>query len=363
MSQLEVFPLYLFRAYESVPELGLEHDRTYWVDGPTAGQFLLRGSGDIIRRHLQFGILHGLEGPDPVEVILVRPGGFGDLLFLTPLIALIERIYPAARVKVACWPRYQAILPQERVLKYPLSEERARNARLVSLEGSVDHSKDGREHHIAEAFARHLGLTFAPEPIPPCTLNLPPFPADLLPRVPWTKPLCVIQVAASARCRTYPPDRLMWVASQMSQRGFQVVLMGDADTIELEPDSPFISLADDGYSILASAHFVSRASVVIAPDSVIAHIAGALGVPCVALYGPFPWQLRTANHGSIRALSGVGRCAPCFHHARTSEFPAHCPSASRGVCEVLESISPDRVVATACKLARSMSSIPNLGNP
>jgi ADP-heptose:LPS heptosyltransferase len=84
----------------------------------------------------------------------------------------------------------------------------------------------------------------------------------------------------------------------------------------------------------------------IAPDSVFCHVAGALHIPTIALYGPFPWQLRTAHAPSIHALQGVAKCAPCFHHSRVGEvFPRGEECENTGDCAALARISPSRIVS------------------
>jgi heptosyltransferase-2 len=100
-----------------------------------------------------------------------------------------------------------------------------------------------------------------------------------------------------------------------------------------------------------SAALLATCDAVVAPDSALCHLAGALNLPTVALYGPFPWALRTAYALRTVALSGHGPCAPCFHHERAGEvWPEGKPCAKSGRCEVLATIEPERILAKLEKM-------------
>ncbi len=122
---------------------------------------------------------------------------------------------------------------------------------------------------------------------------------------------------------------------------------------EFRTDGPMthdvMDLSRRGLTWRQSAATLLTCDVVLAPDSSMMHVAGALGVPCVALFGPFPWKLRTAYYKSVHALQGIDGCAmaPCFHaeHTLTGLFPNDGPCMATGHCVVLDSILPKRILA------------------
>lgn len=88
-----------------------------------------------------------------------------------------------------------------------------------------------------------------------------------------------------------------------------------------------------------------RAAVVIGPDSMMVHVAGTMGVPCVGLWGPMSPQSRVKYYPRHVPIFHKEFCphAPCF--AYTSTFPKYCPPRNeRKVCEVIAGISPADVV-------------------
>lgn len=93
-----------------------------------------------------------------------------------------------------------------------------------------------------------------------------------------------------------------------------------------------------------------RAKVVVAPDSMMVHIAGSLEIPCVGLWGPTHHELRTRyykHHFPVQCYSAC-QWAPC--HTYMPNFPQICPpmptatiTAQRTQCEAMTHITPDMV--------------------
>jgi lipopolysaccharide heptosyltransferase III len=144
---------------------------------------------------------------------------------------------------------------------------------------------------------------------------------------------------------TYPKfNYKMWrqqgwieLARWLAARGFRIVLSGGGDAAELvyvaalarQMPAGVINLAGQ-LSLSASACLVSRARVYIGPDTAITHVAAALGVPTIALFGPSnpvkwgpwprghardtnPWRRFGSQHvGNVWLLQGMGSCVPCL---------------------------------------------------
>lgn len=87
------------------------------------------------------------------------------------------------------------------------------------------------------------------------------------------------------------------------------------------------------------------AEIVVAPDSMMVHVAGVFGTPCVGLWGPVDPHNRVRYYKNHKAVFKKETCphAPCFVYSQS--FPKYCPPrANRKVCDVLASISPTEVV-------------------
>lgn len=288
----------------------------------------------------------------PIEhcksVLLIRPGGYGDLLFLTPIIA--DLVGRGIHVTVCTHPRYFSILEWQPcfVAPYPMLETEIHAFdRVAWMQDAVEDSKDST--HIVDLFAARVGITLD-EDKKVCRYIVredeKQWAAERFPRT--AKPRIAIQAKASADCRSYPDRPMMGVASMLIERGYEVALFGAPCTIQANP--VFLNLTAHGLDIRQSAAVLEQCDVCVAPDSAICHLAGALNVPTVALYGPFPHRARTRYHPSVFAISGQAPCAPCFHHARVEAWPEGKPCATAHFCVALGQIHPDRIVAKVVQL-------------
>ncbi len=127
------------------------------------------------------------------------------------------------------------------------------------------------------------------------------------------------------------------LAHWLADHGLRVVLTGSSESEELGYIEKIIPLLSRDTLNLAgrlnlqqAACLLSRAAIYVGPDTATTHIAAALGVPTVALYGPTnpvkwgpwpknhngehnPWKrLGTQRVGNVVLLQGPGACVPCL---------------------------------------------------
>lgn len=126
------------------------------------------------------------------------------------------------------------------------------------------------------------------------------------------------------------------VAGWLAQRGHRVVLTGGADPAEIAYVADLargmpagaINLAGK-LSLGEAGCLLARAALFLGPDTAVTHMAAALGVPTVALYGPTdpvkwgpwpkdhasrsnPWaRLGSQSAGRVRLVQGDVTCVPC----------------------------------------------------
>ena len=92
---------------------------------------------------------------------------------------------------------------------------------------------------------------------------------------------------------------------------------------------------------------LSRASLLITNDSGPMHIAAAVGIPVVALFGPTS-AARTGPYGvGHDVLTGKVPCSPCFSRMCHNILPLEC----------LRTVSPEQVLAAA-RAQRSIRMVP-----
>jgi ADP-heptose:LPS heptosyltransferase len=298
------------------------------------------------------------------RILIQRAGGFGDLILLTPVLREIKRRWPDCYIGVSTMEHYAvayAGLPfVNEIVQFPVPADVAgKYDAWIFLEDAIEKNPRAEEVHMTDLFAEIVGIDGIEDKKPAYIVSA----AEAIwgnVAYPRTKaPRAAIHVSASEMVRKYM--QMGTVSSELVERGWEVMLLGQNGELpqlrEKKMPPNLFNLTEPGITFRQTAAVINNADVFIGADSSLLHVAGALGVPAVGLYGPFLWKLRTAYCPTTVAISGSGDCAPCFHHNtanRRQQFPAHCPSASKGMCQVLNSIKPNHVVAKAEKIARTL---------
>lgn len=290
------------------------------------------------------------------NILFVRPGGFGDLLFLTPTFAELKRRWPECRIYVACFERYRPALENnpdvDGFVDYPVAMEEWEEFQAhVWLEKLIEGNAAAEKIHAVDLAAARCGIQFETLEARGMRYFVTKEEAAIAQRdFPRGEQARIgIQVSASGRCRIYP--HILEVAKLLWREGHEVFLFGAPGEVKTDSPEGLVNLMALNKTFRESCAILATCDVLVGPDSALVHVAGALGVACVALYGPFPWRLRTAYAPETFALQGSGPCSPCFHHARPGQhqFPTWGPCNKTGRCEVLAAITPERVVREVAK--------------
>ena len=159
-------------------------------------------------------------------------------------------------------------------------------------------------------------------------------------------PLLAVAPGARWPTKRWPVERFAAVAQDLAQeRGAAVVVLGGPDEAQLASalcdslDVPVIHVAGT-QPLMHSAALLSRCSLLISNDSGLMHMATALQVPVVAIFGPtvrefgfYPFQARA------EVVSEPLPCRPC-----STKGSMRCP---RGHHACMQDISSARVLAAA----------------
>ncbi len=124
-----------------------------------------------------------------------------------------------------------------------------------------------------------------PEPFQARDWPAPPFREFTLP----PRPYCVLHLGASSKLRHWLPERWNDLAAWLESQGYAIVLSagpGEEGLVrQCDPEGRYRSLA--GTLDLAQLwHLLAQAALLVSPDTGIAHLGKAAGVPCVTLFGP-----------------------------------------------------------------------------
>lgn len=264
--------------------------------------------------------------PPGGRLAVIRLRSLGDCVLTTPALQLLKEFRPDLQVAVVVEPRFSAVFEQspwvDRILA-PSAQRLAvwRPDLVINFHGgtrsigltvaSRAKYRAGFQHYRAEwAYnvlipraqevlgvdrrvhtAEHLGsamfyLGVSAREIPRASLHAEPYSRS--------RPYAVIHPFASAPDKAWPDGRFIAVAQHLRHHGGldPVVLCGPAD--DPAPFAQFETIRNAPLAKVQS--IIGSAALFIGNDSGPAHIAAALGVPLVVLFGPSdsvvwaPWK-------------------------------------------------------------------------
>lgn len=351
--------------------------------------------------------------PEPTQVgkILVRSTNWiGDVVLISPALAALRRRYPAARIEVVAVPQVAAALQgnpavdevilfdrrgadrgaagllraagrlrrrgydmavlfqkavgaalMARLAGVPVRIGLASDRRGALLTHAVPLTPDlARRHHLeiflevaraagCDASDRTLFFPVSGEARAWAAAFLEERGASRFPL------LAALHVGASKRPRAWHAERFAEAARRIGEAhgaGF-VLLGGKGDAADLAPAASVLgerALDASGLTTLPRmAALIERCRLLVGNDSGPMHVAAALGVPVVAVFGPGD-PGRTAPYvpagaGRVEVVSRHYPCAPC-----RQAFFSECYPSPAGKPMCLESVTVEEVVAAAGRI-------------
>ena len=234
------------------------------------------------------------------ETAIKRFHGLGDIVLLLPV---LDKIHESGHpVHVATRPEWVSAFSELRPEFEWAAEPRKNAVDLDALTASAPPTE-----HRTDEFARLLGIS------PP--FNSPRIKAPSL----WTAPYeehcgCIVFAPeAEHKARRAPADWAKAVADALSGR--QVVLVGKDRELQLRCSADYrgTMTVPQLFGLLAVA------GAVICMDSGVLHIAAALGIPTVAVFGGVDPVYRVRPEQRVVALVADLHCFPCNKNETCAE--------------------------------------------
>lgn len=296
--------------------------------------------------------------PDAARSIFVaRPGGMGDMVLLLPVLKLLRRKYPSARIDVACEQRNIDVLDLSSIGATGLSYDANPFRFLARLLGSrYDLAIDTEQFHNFSAVFCYLSrapirVGFKVNPLRnPLYTHLVNYDLcgfegaqflrlaetiglatgaynfdSVLSDLPQTGPsqpagaCVVIHPGSASRVKTWPPERYADLATRLATEcDIPAVLVGVRSEKAISRRIADLAKARDSItdrtgtlSLKETAALIQNAQLFVGSDSGLAHLATALGTPTVVLFGPSDsdkWGFAGEKNAIVRNRIP---CAPC----------------------------------------------------
>ncbi len=123
--------------------------------------------------------------------------------------------------------------------------------------------------------------------------------------------------AAFGSSKLWPPTSYAELARGLAERGLEPLLIGSPDDVAIAEavtalvGKPIAStVGRDRPEMLP--RLLARLGCLVSGDTGVAHLAAAVGVPTVTLFGPTDPRLSAPRGRGCRSLEGPAPCAPCF---------------------------------------------------
>ena len=338
------------------------------------------------------------------RILLLRLSSLGDVLLMTPLVNLLRSACPNAEIDVLTKAEFRDLLrfhpaitrllsfdPNQSLL-HRLSVLRADNydlaldlhctarsqlfLRAVRARRKLTYNKRVLRRALLSRLGWNTLRDMTPVPelyaaplrnlgldghLGPPTMHLDPEStkameahiARCLPEA-FKRPLLAVAPGARWFTKRWPVQRFAAVARDLArERGAAVIILGGPDEAQLASslydslDVPVMNGAGT-LSLMHSAALLSRCRLLISNDSGLMHMATALQVPVVAVFGPtvqefgfYPFQARA------QVVSEPLPCRPC-----STKGSMRCP---RGHHACMQDVSSARVLAAARAMWKGVS--------
>ncbi len=266
------------------------------------------------------------------SILFIRGGALGDFILTLPAFQAVRNRFPEARMEVMGYTHIASLANNRSLVQAVRSIEHRTVAGFFAARGDLDPElsayfasfevvvswlydpdsifsgnlvragvrrlirADGtptRDKHAIlhlSGWLRELGIK---EPVGDPRIEIPPEwranSSERLKGVSW--PRVVIHIGSGAASKRWPVERFVELVGWMKERGIRpLMVLGPAD---LEPQREFfrhiqesdvVCLENEPLPVLAGV--MDQGTVFLGHDSGVSHLAAAVGVPSVVLFGP-----------------------------------------------------------------------------
>jgi len=295
------------------------------------------------------------------NLLVMRTGGIGDLLFIQPNLSFLKENYPTCKIVFACGPQYQSMVKTwdciDEVIDLPIHlEDLIRTQYHAIFEGVIERCREAEKVCSYNLFTRWLGLDLPDE------LLIPKQKVDekslekckeILKN--WNleeKSFTTIQMRASSPIRNPRPKVWINLIKRLLTEGFKIVLTDspqnsdDIDSFIKELDSKDVfNFCKYSEEISDTISMVSLSKLVIGTDSSLLHIAASLNIPLFGIYGAFQGELRLSTYKNADWINCKSQCSPCHRHGLDP-----CPYSFEGFASCYDNLDIDLAIEKIKKL-------------
>jgi len=280
-------------------------------------------------------------------LLIIRSGGIGDLLFITPTARFLKNKYPTCKIILICDRRYipafkglpffdhnlripTPLKEVEKFVGFPISKA---NTFFVSFEGLIEEGGGAKTKNAYDLFKEKFGIKEEIDYHPEIILD-EELDAKVKAIVNRDRLNIAIQPTASSPIRTWRDVHIAEFLNLINFDRETTIWIVDSPTktkyIEnnilsrvrnKNPKIEFINFSKQSVSLLHSIALFKNMDLIIGPDSSALHIAACFNIPLVGIFSPFHTALRLKYYKNALGLDLNSDCQfadneyhSCFQH-------------------------------------------------
>ena len=300
-----------------------------------------------------------IERAKPGTTMICGSFGYGDMLMLTPTLRALKELLPENPVHLYCGPKEYCIVennpnidllvtvPPQFTSRSPVRTfEHLCTAydRSFCLCGIIVWNPEAELVNAYEVMAKKIGVrpsSLIPEYYPlPVEIELARQTLKTIGITPGKDRIAVIQPRSSSILRTLPNETTEALLCRLEKKGWKTIVFWDNTNLP-EKASRFGYWTSRDFRHLTLRELfamVGFADIVIATDSAISHLAAAMNIPSVLLYGPIDSALRSSHFHKAYSLQASVTCGPCFQHG------SRCAIAKTGIPPCMRWFSAESIL-------------------
>lgn len=246
------------------------------------------------------------------HVLLLRQMGLGDMLMLTPTIRALRRDC-GKRVSLITLEKYLPLFDDnpwlDRAWGFDSYEEAGFDAGSYDFFGNLlwwveFHPDNGQKPRI-DLFAEGAGLSELTDHFLDYRVTDAERAWAQAAMADWPRPVTIIQGGSYALQRRLPQELITGIASGLPGTP---LLLGEVDAA-MPPNGRALA---NKTTLREAAALVEAADLVVAPDSGLAHVAGAVGTRCVVVISTIPYHLRYSYYPGHTWVDGTPVRGNCY---------------------------------------------------
>lgn len=251
------------------------------------------------------------------KILFMRSMGMGDFLFLSPLIKLIKDKYPTSTIDFAGVDYQHSILKMipgiTNVINIPIIESEFESYDY-HFHVSTLLEMDNQSTNVYDLYLNALNQNSKKTD----EKYKKPYIKEQFIRKELVKNNIIgIHPFANNAIRALEMNLINSLINGLIDNGYKIIMFSSEEEMEIAKTvikQPQIIWAIEKHKLMEqTAKLLLTCEKIIAVDSVIVHLAQAMNIPTVALYGPFPSESRLKYYKNISIIDTNPNCRCCLH--------------------------------------------------